>query len=395
MFEKSSTIIRDASKFDYDYVPKNLVKREGQMHELEKLYRPFVESGRACNAFLMGTVGTGKTVTARKFCQEMTEYCKGKGMQLDTIYINCRSNNSENAVLLTLIRHFDQGHPDRGFSNEELARTLKVHLLKNKRPIVLILDEVDILLKKGTVDLIYQITRLSDEVEKPAPVSLILISQESIFPLLDDASVSTFRRASTVKFNKYVYDELRQIASERADEALYPGKISDDALDQIAESSEDYGDARMVIELLEKAAVIAEDDSFGEVTVENVRAAKALIYSVVSESKISTLDINRKVVLLAVARAMKQNVSIPITAAEKTYAIVCEEYELTARKHTQFWIYIQDLEKVGLVRTKVSSDGKSRTTLISLPDIPSKALAAKVAEIIDSESGGRGEFYEM
>ena len=395
MFEKSSTIIRDASKFDYDYIPKNLVNRETQMHEMENLFRPFVEFNRPCNAFLMGSVGTGKTVTAKRFCQDMKEFCNGRGMQLDTIYVNCRNNNSENAVILTLIRYFDQGHPDRGFSTEEMARVLKVHLTKNKRPLVIILDEVDVLLKKNTVDVIYQITRLSDEVSKPAPVSLILISQQSIFTMMDDASASTFRRSTTVQFNKYSRDELRQIVEERAEEALIPGKISDDALDQIADSSEDYGDARMAIELLERASVLAEEDSLGEVTVENVRAAKALIYSVISESKIGCLDINRKIVLLAVARAMKQNVTIPISAAEKTYAVVCEEYEVAARKHTQFWIYVQDLEKIGLLKTKVSSDGKSRTTLISLPDIPSKVLAKKMEEILDSDSKGIGDMDEM
>ena len=395
MFEKSSTIIKDASKFDYDYIPKNLVNREVQMHEMENLFRPFVEFNRSCNAFLMGSVGTGKTVTAKRFCQDMREYCNSKGIQLDIIYVNCRTNNSENAVLLNLIRHFDQGYPDRGFSTEDMSRSLKGHLVKNKRPIVIIMDEVDILLKKSTVDIIYQITRLSDEVNRPAPVSLILISQQSIFEMMDEASASTFRRSTTVKFNKYSRDELRQIATERSKEALLPGKISDDALDQIADSSEDYGDARMAIELLERASVLAEEGSAGEVTVENVRAAKASIYSVISESKIGALDINRKMALLSVARAMKQNVVIPISAAEKTYAIVCEEYEVPARKHTQFWSYIQDLEKIGLVKTKVSSDGKSRTTMISLPDIPSKELAKKMEEILDSDSKDFGDPYEM
>ncbi len=392
MFDKSSSIIKDASKLDYNYVPKNLVNREGQMGELENLFRPLVEFDRSCNAFLMGSVGTGKTVTAKKFCQDMKEYCAGINKPLEVLYVNCRNNNSETAVLLNLIHYFDQGHPERGFSTEDLARTLKLHLTKNRKPLVIILDEVDVLLKKNTVDLIYQITRLSDSVNKPAPVSLIMISQESVFKLMDDASASTFRRSTTVKFDKYTGEELREIVRQRAEEALLPGKISDDALDQIAESSEEFGDARMAIELLERSAMLAEQDFKGEVTVENVRAAKASIYSTISESKLIDLDINRKLALLAVARAMKQNVTIPTSAAEKTYAIACEEYDVPARKHTQFWSYIQDLEKIGLVKTKVSSDGKGRSTLISLPDIPSKELARKLAEMLDE---GAGSSYEM
>ena len=396
MFEKTSNIIKDSSVFDYDYIPRNLVNRDGQMHQLESLFRPLVESNRPCNAFLLGSVGTGKTVTAKRFCNDMKDYCSGKGMKLDVLYVNCRSNNSESAVLIDLIHHFDPGYPDRGFSTEEMARILKNHLNKNRSPLVIILDEVNVLLKKNSVDIIYQITRMSDDVAKPAPVSLIMISQESVYEMMDEASASTFRRSITIKFNKYSYDELKTIVKERSEIALFPGRISDDAIEQIADSSEEYGDARMAIELLERSASIAEESTVGEVTVEDVRAAKALIYSTVSESKIASLDINKKIALLAVARAMKQNVVIPISSAEKTYAIVCEEFDVPARRHTQFWKYIQDLEKIGLVRTRVMTEGKNgRSTKISLPDIPSKVLAKKVEEMVENDLRTMGASDEM
>ena len=396
MFEKTSNIIKDSSVFDYDYIPRNLVNRDGQMHQLESLFRPLVESNRPCNAFLLGSVGTGKTVTAKRFCNDMKDYCSGKGMKLDVLYVNCRSNNSESAVLIDLIHHFDPGYPDRGFSTEEMARILKNHLNKNRSPLVIILDEVNVLLKKNSVDIIYQITRMSDDVAKPAPVSLIMISQESVYEMMDEASASTFRRSITIKFNKYSYEELKTIVKERSEIALFPGRISDDAIEQIADSSEEYGDARMAIELLERSASIAEESTVGEVTVEDVRAAKALIYSTVSESKIAALDINKKIALLSVARAMKQNVVIPISSAEKTYAIVCEEFDVPARRHTQFWKYIQDLEKIGLVRTRVMTEGKNgRSTKISLPDIPSKVLAKKVEEMVENDLRTMGASDEM
>ena len=107
--------------------------------------------------------------------------------------------------------------------------------------------------------------------------------------------------------------------------------------------------------------------------------------STVSESKLRSLDLNHKLTLLAVARAMKTNLSIQISVAEKTYAVVCEEYGTTARKHTQFWNYIQDLEGMGILRTKVVNDG-GRTTMISLPDIPSKVLSEKMESLMEDDS---------
>ena len=380
MFERASTIIRDGSKLDYAYVPANLVHREEQMARLETLFRPLAESGRPCTAFLTGSVGTGKTVTATRFSMDLADYMAKAGRPIDTVYVNCR-NTSEAGALLQILRHYDRGFPDRGFSADEMARAMASHLATGERAMLVILDEVDVLLKKGSVDIVYQLTRT--DTARSAPVCVVLISQEPIDSLLDEASMSTFRRSNTVRFNRYSRGELREIVGARAEEALHPGRITEDALDLIAEHAAEYGDARVAIELLDRAANIAEEDSEGEVTIEHVRAAKAMIYSSVSEGRLRSLDINRMLVLLAVARAMKQNPSIPSASAERTYAVVCEEYGVQARKHTQFWTYLQDLDRIGVVKVGVSTDSNGRVATVALPDIPSKVLAEKMEAIVE------------
>ena len=74
--------------------------------------------------------------------------------------------------------------------------------------------------------------------------------------------------------------------------------------------------------------------------------------------------------------------------AEKTYAVVCEEYGVPARKHTQFWLYVQDIEKTGAIRTLVKNGQNGRITMISLPDIPSKVLAAKMEDLLEKAIPG-------
>ncbi len=384
MFERASTIISDGSKLDYAYVPKNLVHREEQMSRLETLFRPLAEHNRPCTAFLTGSVGTGKTATASRFCSDLAEYMAKAGRPVDSVYINCR-NSSEAGTLLQIVKHFDPGYPTRGFSVDDMARAMAAHLAANRRSLVITLDEVDVLLKKGNSDIVYQLTRAGTD--RAAPVSLIMISQEPLDTLLDAASMSTFRRSNTVRFNRYSESELKEIVTARAEEALHPGRIGEEALELIAQSC-DNGDARMAIELLDRAANIAEEDSEGEVTTEHVRAAKAMIYSSVSETKLRSLDINRMAVLLAVARAMKQNLAIPSATAEKTYAVVCEEYGIPARKHTQYWTYLQDLDRIGIIRVTVQNDQVGRSGQISLTDIPSKVLASKMEVIIEQALGG-------
>ncbi|MCL2143238.1 MAG: AAA family ATPase [Methanomassiliicoccaceae archaeon] len=383
--ERRSIIIRDGKKLSFDYVPEKLVHREEQMSTLRMLFRPVFDDGRSETAFVTGTVGTGKTATVKRFCADMMRYGAEKGIPVEHVIVNCRQRNTENAVVLQILRHFDPGHPDRGFSVPEMLRTLRGLMEARRSRLVIVLDEADILFKKNAVDIIYQLSRFNEETTGPAiSVSMILISQEYILDGLDAASLSTFKRTNTIRFDKYRRNELRDIVGIRAEEALFQGRIREDAIDLIADISSEWGDARFAIDLLDKSARKGENKENGEVTAEEVREAKAMIYSVVTETKLSDLDRNHKIVLLAIARSIKDKAYVTTGASEKTYAVVCEEYGETARKHTQFWTYVKDIEKTGIITTSVKGDADGgRTTYISLPDIPSRVLAQKLESMIE------------
>ena len=387
MFDRSSVIIRNGKALDYSYVPERIVRRESQISALETLFRPLAMENRPCTASLYGGIGSGKTVTARRFAEDLSDYMAGKGRPVSVVYVNCR-NVSETGVLLQLIRCFDEGFPSRGFSADEMARSLAQHLSACRRGMLVILDEADVLLKKGTTDLIYQLTRA--RTDETAPVSLIMISQTFLEPYLDEASRSSFRRSNVVRFDRYTEDELFDIVQARAEEALMPDSCPEDSLRQIAMASAEYGDARMAIELLDRAANIAEEGDKGFVTVEDVRAAKAMTFSFVTDSKLRELDVNRMLVLLAVARSMKSNLSVMSSVVEKSYAVACEEYGVPARKHTQFWKYLQSLEGAGVINlTASTADNLGKVILVSLPDIPSKVLAEKMTAMIEEALDGK------
>ncbi len=83
-------IISDFTKLDFDYVPDELVHREGQMKQLFSLFRPAVETDRNQRAFLYGGVGTGKTVLSKRFCLDLKEWAKSKGKRVEFVMVNCR-----------------------------------------------------------------------------------------------------------------------------------------------------------------------------------------------------------------------------------------------------------------------------------------------------------------
>jgi cell division control protein 6 len=379
-------IFRDQAKLSFDYVPEKLVHRERQMERLWSLFRPVVESSMSQTALLIGNVGTGKTATTKRFCIELVKEAQVQGKVLDFVIVNCRQRSSENAVLQRIIAHFDERYPDRGFSTAEMLRSITKHIEKRHMHLIVVLDEADVLIKRGASDLIYQLSRFDEEKISPRPsLSLILVSQKYVLDMLDTAAMSTFRRANAVKFDRYSIEELRDIVAGRVELALFHNVIDMDSVQLIADIAAEFGDARFAIELLDRAGMLAEEERADRITPEHVRAAKALTYSVVTESKIEELDRQKKIVLLAIARAMKDHAFVTTGEAEKAYHVAAEEYKEKPRAHTQFWEYIQELSNSGLISTKVTGDPSGgRTTYISLPDIPAKVLRERLEDMLRS-----------
>jgi cell division control protein 6 len=361
------------------------VHREAQFSQLWMLFRPVLEQGISQSAFLIGAVGTGKTATSKRFCLDLVEEAQSKEKAMDFVIVNCRQRNSESSVLLRLVTHFDEHFPDRGFSSAEMLRSLRKHIEKRKIHLVVVLDEADVLLRRGAGDLIYHLSRFDEEkVGGRASLSLILISQKYVLDMLDPASSSTFKRANAIVFDKYRAEELADIVSDRATLALFPNAIGKESVSLIGDIASEFGDARFAIELLDKAGMLAEEEGQNTISAEHVRAAKALTYSVVTESKIEELDKQRKLVLLSIARVIRDQAYVTTGEVEKAYKVVAEEFGERPRAHTQFWAYIQDIANEGLVETKVVGDsqGGGRTTYISLPDIPAKVLRERLESSI-------------
>ena len=379
------SVFRDQRTLSFDYVPPRLVHRDAQMKKLVMLYRHVIESNASQNAVLTGSVGTGKTATAKRFCIDLKEHAEKEHKAIDWVLVNCRQRNSESAVVLQIVNHYQPNFPDRGFSITEMLRILRKDLEKRKVHLVIVLDEADVLLKKAGPDVIYKLTRFEEEkVEGLEYVSLMLISQKNIYDMLDAASISTFKRTNVIEFGKYSCDELKDIVAQRAQLALHENAIDQDSFDLIAEVSSEWGDARFAIEILEKAGMLADEEGAGKVDVEHVRGAKAEAYSSITESKLAGLERHQRLALLAIARASKGKAYITTKDAEGAYAVACEEYDEKARAHTAFWGLMKDLDTLGIVSAKKSGPGISgKTTVITLLDIPAKVLIAKVSAMLD------------
>ncbi len=382
MFSRETVIIKDGMKLSFDYVPSKLIGREKQMGMLSMIFRSVIDDGRSETAYVTGSVGTGKTSTVKRFCMDMAEYAAKNNIGLDYIHINCRQSNTDSMVMAQCIRHFDEKYPDKGFSAEVMLKDFRSHVLKSKKRMVIVLDEVNSLIRSGNDDLIYQLSRVGEELSgQTISVSLILISQEYVLDRIDVASLSTFKRANTIRFDKYTRNQLRDIVSARVEEAMVGGTVTEEAIDAITDMSADVGDARMAIDILDKAARLAEMRPKSVVTPDDVAAVSDMVSSVVNATRLETLGKNELFTLLAFARATRTRPNVTMAEAEKTYAIVCEEYDVPARKHTQFFGYTDTLVKDNLLACRTADEGKAK--VYSIQDIPPKQMCKKLEELIE------------
>ncbi len=386
--ERPQRIISDFGKLDFDFVPEKLVHRDGPMQQLFSLMRSSVEKSLNQRAAITGSVGTGKSSIAKRFCMDFQEWASKKGHRVEFAIVNCRSRNTSSGAMLKILDRFQPNFPDRGFSTSEMLEILRKHLAKGSVHLIVVLDEVNMLIKKSGPDLLYCLSRFDDErvAGTRHSISLILISQQPVNEFLDPATLSTLKRTNLITLDKYAEKELRDILAQRVELAFHPGTVEDDIVEFIASVSSEFGDARFAIELLENAGRAANEDGLDSVGPEHVRAAKALTYPVVTEDKLRALGEQKQLVLLAVSRTMRKKAFATTGEAEKAYAVACEEFGQKPRGHTQFWEYMRALADIGFIGLGMSGKGMvGKTSIITLPDIPARVLEEKLLDVMNGK----------
>jgi cell division control protein 6 len=387
------TVFADESKLDINYLPASLVHRDSQLNILGKFFQFAVESpGKmAQRALIVGKVGTGKTALAKVFGTKITRTAQEKQINLRYVHVNCRERKGSLFLILQqIILDFYPHFPKRGYSSEELLEMLLQMLDEQNVFVILVLDELETLVKNEGAEPLYKLTRIHEtRHEKPQRLSLLCVLRDlSILESLDESTRSTLQR-NVIFLEEYTKQQLRDILDARVALAFKKDAVAEEVLDQIAELAErEGGNARYAIELLWRAGKYADASALMMVSPESVRRASSSVYPSVQKDAVFSLDLHEKLFLLGLARRFRQTNSAYITMgeAEEAYRIVCEEYGEKSRRHTQLWKYVNDLSAAQIIKAKVSSSGlRGKTTLIGLPYVPAEELERELSRRLESQ----------
>ena len=361
-------ILLDAAPLSYDWVPPNVVGREDEQQQLAAMFSAIGTPGMSCRAVITGNVGSGKTVLSRAFADDLTTHLSTV-RAIQPVHVNCRNHPTTSQVLQRIATTLDERHPERGFSASEVIQGIRRNLRTRNQHMLLILDEVDHLLRKDGADLLYQLLRIDEGRDEAGTLSLILISQEQVLDQLEGAIISRFGRSNHLALKPYNASQLTAIAEQRASLSTRTGAVSEEILTLIGQASEDTGDARVAIELLEAAVMRAEKGGFQEVESRHVQRDAVSRGRTVEPSVVDELNNHEQMILLAICRRLRRNPEVTSGDAEKLYQVVCEEYDVKPRGHTTFWKHLKTLETKGLMesRTGTASAGRGRTQHITMP----------------------------
>ncbi len=361
-------VIADTEPFNFDFLPPELVMRDEEMSQFAKMMSAVISQNGSSTAIVTGFVGTGKSAMVKRYCEDVKRRFRDR-RKICYVIVNCRNSSTKPEVLKNIVQFLDPRHPFRGLGSGEILSSVRKILRSSSEHLIIVLDEVDHLLRRSGDDILYELLRIDEGYNDHGTLSLILISQEQSLDFLETAVISRFGRSNQLRLERYDEAGLMAIAKQRAGLGLVDGSYNDGILRLVAQAAADIADARVVIELLEGAAKRAELSGRSVIKPKDVQSVANLQPTNVEGIEIDDLPPHCMMVLLAVCRRLKTVNEIATGDVESLYKVICEEFEVDAKGHTTLWKHLKRLEdrSILVARSASISQGRGRTQFFSLP----------------------------
>jgi cell division control protein 6 len=361
--------------------PPRIVHRDKEVGKVIDVVSSAILHAQPSHLFAFGKSGTGKTAVVRHVVEAAGKVTHANKKTLG-LFVNCTNQVSHHALLIRLIEQLEGGeHVPSNTAAGELHDRLLQACKKTGANIVVVLDEVNHLVKRSGVDAMYSIANLNAELEGDrATISIIAISNDLHFGEKLPASVQSRLAAEKLYFAPYSAEQLRDILRDRADLVFNPDGLDVGLIELCAAyAAQAHGDARQALALLRKAAVIAGREGARKVMAHHVVSARgALEYDVIADG-VRRLTAHEKIVLLVIAhmalrRSPGDNMNIGRVYEE--YQHVCNQIGLSPLVSRSVGRCLADLSDQGFVRTEVKSLGraKGRTTLVQITVPPESTV---------------------
>lgn len=386
-FLKRQSLFLNREALQAGYTPSELPYREVQITQLAKILAPALRGEQASNVFIYGKPGTGKTVATRFVCSELERAADASGRRLDVVYLNAKMRrvaDTEYRLAAQLAEQFGVRVPPTGLPTKKIYDTFFNALDGEKRAAIIVLDEIDRLVRRAGDELLYNLTRMNSELRR-ARLSLVGITND--LTLLDnlDSRIRSSLGEEELVFSPYNAVQLQDILNRRAVHAFSPGTLSEGIIPKCAAyAAREHGDARRALDLLRVSGETAERCASPQVLPEHVDSALEKLETDNVLEVIKTQPQQSKAVLYSIMRLKASDAEFSTGDVYGVYKGICERggaHPLTQRRVSDL---ISELDAMGIISSSVISKGRyGRTRAIRLSANPQ--AMDKAQRILKSE----------
>ncbi len=372
------------------YTPDLIEHRDQEISQIANILAPCLRLEKPSNLFLYGKTGTGKTLTVKYTTSKILKVAKEKGLPVKVIYLNCKLSriaDTEYRLMAQLAREFGKAIPPTGLPTDEVYKVFFKAVDEEKMVVILILDEIDQLVKKAGDEIIYNLTRINSELVN-GQISLIGISNDLVFTDNLDPRVKSSLSEEEVIFPPYNALQLQDILKRRSKIAFNEGVVFSGVIEKCAAyAAREHGDARRALELLRVAGELAEREGLLNVKIEHIDVAEEKIEKDRVLDIVKTQPKQQQATLFSILQLYKDNNDLIYTGeVYDVYKGVCNKIGLRPLTQRRVSDVIAEFDMLGIINAKVISKGRfGRTREISVAIPPS--VKPKIVTLLEQSLG--------
>ena len=378
-YMKKDSFFNDKTPLMSNYLPEIVLHRDEQIKTIANILAPVLKMERPSNLFIYGKTGTGKTVSVKYVASEIANVAKKHNTPLKICYLNCKLKkiaDTEYRLVAELARDFGKVIPPTGLPTDEVYNIFYKTLDSEERIVILILDEIDQLIKKAGDEILYNLTRINEQL-KQSQVSIIGISNDLVFIDNVDPRIKSSLSEEEIIFPPYNAVQIQEILKARAKTAFKKGVIEEGVIEKCsAYAAREHGDARRAIDLLRVAGEIAERLGARSVHIDHIDEAEKKIERDRVMEIVSTYPKQFQAVIYSIMLLRKKQKE-PLYTGEiyEIYKDICNKVNLSQLTQRRISDVLGELDMLGLINAKVISKGRyGRTREISL-SVPTTAIS--------------------
>ena len=226
---KTEPLIVNKKVLQFSYMPKIISHRKEQIDNIASILAPALRMEKPSNLFIYGKSGTGKSLSVAYTHNEIAKIALKNNLPLKILYLNCKLKkvaDTEYRVIAQLTRELGREVPATGLPTDEVYKNFISEIDNEKILLIIILDEIDQLVSKIGDEILYNFTRLNNELKK-SEISLIGISNSLVFTNHLDPRVRSSLSEEEISFPPYDALQLQSILQQRAKLAFRPSVLED------------------------------------------------------------------------------------------------------------------------------------------------------------------------